>query len=257
MEMPQPQVLPIELQWAQAIVTLIVAGLVGLGGAIWTFARWYGRPSFVIGVPPTFTEQEHKGISKNDLGRRSVFNEFKHNPRCLARHIRRDKEALTESDLRGLYSDSRRCRTLELGPDDSVMLGVIVENRGHRAARDYLLAICILNPHIHIVDATTESLKLNTFYCNREDLVQNIKLRPYIANKGIVQAYDNYMDVGEQSGDMIYLKGELESGAYEMILLKIVRAESDTDRFVIRYHLDCSDGWISKQTYFQGFVIGQ
>lgn len=257
MEMVEPGVFPIGLQYAQAFVTIIVGGLIALVGTIWTIARWYGRPRFAVGVPPTFAEQEQKGISQQALGRRSITTEFKHDSRCLARRLWRERETLTGSYLNRLFSDTKRCRTLELSGRNSATLSVIVENKGRRAARDYIIAISVISPHIHIVDVATESLRFNTFYCNRDDLVENDDLKRYIADKRIVQAYDSYMDVGEQYGDTIFLIGELESGAYEMILTKIVRSDNDTDRFVVRYHLDCSDGWISKQTFFQGFTIGK
>ena len=73
----------------------------------------------------------------------------------------------------------------------------------------------------------------------------------HIAPKAIMDAYDNYMG---KYGDLLFFIGTLESGAYEMVLLKIM-VEPEVKRFVIGYSLDCSDGWVSRETFFQGFKI--
>jgi hypothetical protein len=139
-----------------------------------------------------------------------------------------------------------------LTPDNRGILAVVVENFGARAAREYILSIQILSPHVHVTDITTESLVLGAFYANREDMIESTNLR--FTDRKIIEAYDNYMELGEQYGDTIFLQGDLEGGMFELIILKIA-VEPFVDKFVIAYSLDCSDWWLSRQAFFQGFVV--
>jgi hypothetical protein len=241
------------MQWLESILNILTGAFVVLGGAIWTVTRWAGRPRFVVGMPPSTSERSIKEIADQDVGHRSIVNQFKHNPRCFAVHLR-DRESLKAEDEEKLYADKFRCRSLKLDGHGTVQLNVIVENSGKRAARDYLLGIQILRPDINIVDVFTESLQVGSLFPVRNHSVDNSRLEKQVADKRIVKAYDEYLEIGIQYGDMLFLEGSLEGGMYEMVLLKL-KCDRNVEKFVVGYTLDCSDGWISKRAYFQGFKI--
>lgn len=243
----QPQVLPDFIQWVEFGTTLLAVSVLVIIGSVLAYIKWSRRPSFIIGVPPFQAE----GIPRGEIGHTSIRDQFRHRKACFAVHLC-EKRKLTKRDQRKLFDNRFRRRTLHLSPENSCTIPVVVENRGRRAARDYILVIIFHEPCVHVVDVVRESLDLNAFYCNRIDLVENPELKTFNAPKEIVQAYDNYMG---KYGDLVFLTGVLEAGVYEMVLLKIV-VEPSVKRFIIGYSLDCSDGWTSKEVFFQGFVIG-
>lgn len=245
--------LPGWAQWLQFISGIVTGGIIVLVGALWTLLKWTRRPRFIIGVPPLFSEQIKKRIPSNKVGKRSIWNQFKHKNNCFAVAIH-DKEYLTDSDERRLFMDNLKCRVLELDENRCVNLPVIVENCGQRTAEDYVLGISFLSPKVHILDVSTESLDINAFYCTDKDAIENFTLKKVMANDRIVEAYDKYMNIGEQYGDIIFFTGALEGGMYEMILIKI-QCEIDVNKFIIGFSLGCSDGWLSNQSFFQGFKI--
>jgi hypothetical protein len=234
-------------EWTLVVTT----SLITIVGAIWTLMSYCRRPRFVVGVPPSDAEQKSKGIPLARIGRRSIVNQFRHRSDCLARMVR-DKQGISQQDFRQLFSDPLRTRLLNLTSGNKATLPVVVENSGSRAARDYKLGIQILNPYVHIADITTESLDVGTFYANRVDLIENDSLRS--VDRRIIKAYDNYMDIGEQYGDMIFLEGDLEGGMYELTILTLT-VEPFIERFIIVYSIDCSDFWLSRRAFFQGFII--
>ena len=109
---------------------------------------------------------------------------------------------------------------------------------------------------VHILDVKMESLSINTFYSLHPESVKNCRLKEKMVDKSIVKTYNNYLHplLEEQSGDMIFLVGVLEGGTYEMVLFEVF-IEEGVKKFQIRYFVDCSDSWISQQTFFQGFAV--
>jgi hypothetical protein len=257
-------------------LTVVIPGLIVLGVSGWGLFRWYQRHQFIVGVPPNKSEQQKFAGLARELGRKSITSEFLHNKECFAKkqewYNRWSKlQTLPKKLEDALYNPPRgrefnsRCRYITLSSDGegwfTASLPVIVENCGKRAARDYFLAIHLLRPEIHIIDIKTESLSVNTFYCDRRDLVKNDELKE-MACDDIRKEYNNYLhtNVGTEYGDMVYLTGQLEAKVYEMVILNVLIHKGELDslkerKFVIRYIIDCSDGWVSSQTFFQGFII--
>lgn len=227
------------------IVTLVVGILIiiGIGVALY---RWSGRPRFIVGVPPFQAEK----IPWEKIGHTSIRDQFRHRKGCFAVYLG-EKRKFSKRDEGKLFDKPLRCRILQPSPGNYCTLPIVAENCGRRAARDYILEIIFHESRVHVIDVTKESLDLSVFNCNRIDLVQNPRLKQCIAPKGIMDAYDNYMG---KYGDLLFFIGTLESGAYEMVLLKI-KVEPEVERFVIGYSLDCSDGWVSRETFFQGFKV--
>lgn len=232
-------------------ILVVTTSLIAIVGAVWTSMSYGRRPRFVVGVPPSDEERKSKGIQRKRIGRKSIVSQFRHRSDCMARTIK-DKQEISERDFRRLFSDPLRTRLLKLTSENKAVLPIVVENSGSRAARDYKLGIQILNPYVHVADITTESLDLGAFYANRPDLIENQDLRS--ADRRIIEAYDNYMDIGEQYGDMVFLEGDLEGEMYELTILTVV-IEPAVERFVIAYSIDCSDFWLSRKAFFQGFVV--
>ncbi len=168
----QPQVLPLYTQWIEFGFTLAVGSLVIIG-LVWAFHRRSGRPRFIIGVPPFPAEK----IPREKIGHSSITDQFRHKKDCFAVHLG-EKRKLSERDEKKLFDNRLRCRTLCLSPKNSCILPVVVENRGRRAARDYILEIVFHEPDVHIVDILRESLVLNAFYCNQIVQLRNPELKP-------------------------------------------------------------------------------
>lgn len=232
-------------------ILVVTTSLITIVGAVWTSMSYGRRPRFVVGVPPSDEEQKSKGIPHKRIGRKSIVSQFRHRSDCMARMIR-DKQEVSERDFRRLFSAPLRTRVLNLTSENKAVLPVVVENSGSRAARDYKLGVQILNPYVHVVDIASESLDLGAFYANRPDLVENQDLKS--VDRRIIEAYDNYMDIGEQYGDMVFLEGDLEGGMYELTILTVI-IEPAVERFAIAYSIDCADFWLSKKAFFQGFIV--
>lgn len=149
-----------------------------------------------------------------------------------------------------------RCRDVVLDSQRKGSLAIVVENSGQRIANDYVLGVQFLQPEVHILNVKTESLTINTLYSLHPEFIKQQPLKDKLADKRIVDAYNDYLHplLDEQCGDMVFLIGALEGGTYEMFLVEIV-IEENIDKFQIRYFVDCSDSWISQQTFFQGFVV--
>ncbi len=243
----QTQALPLFFQWAEWGATIAVSVLIIVGTYFLAYRRWSGRPRFIVGVPPFPTEKTHP----KKIGHTSSRDQFRHRKDCFAIRLR-EKQGFSKRDNKKLFDKPLRCRTIHLDLENHCTLPVVAENYGKRAARDYLLEIVSHEPRIHIIDVVRESLDISVFCCNRIDLVENPReLKKHIATKKIMDAYDDYMG---KYGDLLFLMGTLESGTYEMVSLKIM-VEPEVDRFVIGYSLDCSDGWVSRESFFQGFKI--
>jgi hypothetical protein len=250
--------LPVWVEW----FFVVFPGAVALVIAAWGFWKWNYRPKFIVGVPPPITEQKDKNILQKDLGRKTIISEFQHSDKCLAKRLTKNKPYLSEKDIRNLYLPSMgnrfnfRCRDVILDTKRKGSLAVIVENSGKRVANDYILGIQFLQPDVHILNVKVESLAINTFYSLHPELVQDQLLKNKMTDERIVNAYSNYLHplLDEQFGDMIFLMGALEGGTYEMVLIEL-SVEENIDRFQIRFFVDCSDSWISQQTFFQGFII--
>lgn len=234
------------VEWILIVTTSIIAV-----GAVWTSMSYSRRPRFIVGVPPSDQEQKSKGIPRNSIGRKSIVSQFRHKSDCTARTIR-DRQELSERDFQRLFSDHLRTRLLKLTSRNKAVLPLVVENSGSRAARDYKFGIQILSPYVHVTDIIAESLDVGALYASRSDLIENQDLRS--VDRKIVEAYDNYMDIGEQYGDMVFLEGDLEGEMYELVILTVI-IEPSVDRFVIAYSIDCSDFWLSRKAFFQGFVV--
>jgi hypothetical protein len=237
------------LEWTFAISSSFVA----IAGSIWASLSYLKRPRFIIGAPPDFQEQKAKKITPNKVGRQSLINQFKHNSVCMAVKVK-DKTEISENDYKRIFSNKFRTRDINMSPDGKVSLYIVTENIGGRAARDYRLAVEILSPKVHVKNILPESLEIGAFYSNRPDLVENKDLK--CVNKRIVKAYDNYMDIGDDYGDMLFLEGDLESGMYELIILDLF-IESRLDCFIIVFAIDCSDFWLSKAPFIQGFKVNR
>lgn len=242
---------PIVVQWLQVISQLVVI-LTALVALVWWIWRYRQRPQFIVGAPPTASEQARKNISSEQLGQRSIINEFRHNRAFFATKLK-DKEKLSDKDRDKLYKDTRRCRNLTISSSDNqTALWLVVQNVGGRAAREYLMSIEFRTQGVHVLNVLSESLKVDCLYLTRPELVTNEDLRP--VDSRVVAAYDDYMQVSEPFGDEIFLKGTLESGQYEMIYLEI-SLEPEVERFEVVFSLDCTDFWFKKEVVFQGFIV--
>jgi len=250
--------LPVWIEW----FFVVFPGAVALAVAIWGFWKWNYRPKFIVGVPPMASEQKEKNIPNKILGYKTIISEFHHNRQCFAKPFKRNEPKLSEKEMRELYLPSKRkkynyrCRDVVLDLERNGSLAIVVENSGKRIANDYVLGVQFLQPGVHILDVKMESLTVNTLYSLHPELIKNDQLKDKMVDKNIIEAYNNYLHplLDEQCGDMIFLVGALEGGTYEMVLLKIFM-ENNVDKFQIRYFVDCSDSWISQQTFFQGFIV--
>ena len=251
-------ILPTWVEW----FFVVFPGAVALAVAIWGFWKWNYRPQFIVGVPPMASEQKEKNIPSKTLGNKTIISEFRHKNECFAKHLKKNEPKLSEKDMHELYIPPKgnkynfRCRDVVLDSQRKGSLAIVVENSGKRIANDYVLGVQFLQPEVHILNVKTESLAINTLYSLHPEFIKHQPLIDKLTDKSIVNVYNDYLHplLDEQCGDMVFLVGALEGGTYEMILVEIV-IEENIDKFQIRYFVDCSDSWISQQTFFQGFVV--
>ena len=251
----------------------LVIILTAIGGAIWAALSYLRRPRFIVGMPPTSEEQKAKSIPFEMVGRRSTITQFRYNPACMASPMN-EKEALSKKDYSELLSNEKNFRARVLQPDAKgrVKLAVAVENTGGRAAREYILGIQILSSRVHVVDIMTESLDVHDIYATDPSFIENRKIKSKVHSE-IIKMYNDFMKIGDpekkffgddQYGDIIFLRGDLEAGMYEMVLFTLA-VEPGTEGFeliehgfkgfVVGYSIDCRDFWLTRQAFFQGFNI--
>jgi len=244
------------LEWSSNIEPIvdIIYFVIALIAGYWSLKSYLQRPQFIVGMPPNWEEQRLKGIPRIKIGRESVIHRFKHKNYCFAKKIRYEKERFSEKDYRSLCHDVFRSRLINIDKDGKCTISIIVENNGSRAARDYIMAIQIYNKKIHISDILTESLSIDSVYASKPELIENKDVLNVSTDRRIISAYKDYMGVGKLDGDIIVLHGDLESEMYELISIKLI-VEKGVNEFIIGYVLDCSDFWISKEAYMQGFII--
>lgn len=228
----------------------ILAAFVALLTIAFAAWRYDKRPNFLVGVPPNSAEQSRKNITLEQFGRWSIVNRFQHKPDVLATGLRNKRE-FSKADLEKLFGEKLRCRDLILTKEGRSSLSIIVENKGERAARDYLMAIQLHNPGVYIIDVVTESSRVDCLYVSNPQLVAKGSKVP---DRKIVKAYDDYRRSRELEGDAVFLVGMLESGATEMVCMEIA-VDPNIDQFIVGFALDCSDFWVKKNTFFQGFKV--
>ena len=130
-------------------------------------------------------------------------------------------------------------------------LWIVVENRGARAARGYLMSIQFQKPGVHLTNIFAESLHLDClFVYDPKFIEQNLE---HVDEK-IIRAYKDYSDSDKIESDSAYLVGTLESKASEMVYVEIV-IDPAVQEFIVTYCLDCSDFWIRNKIFYQGFKV--
>jgi hypothetical protein len=231
-------------------------------GAGWALAKWYGRPRFICGIPPSEDEQQEKRIPPELVGRPSLSHGYKHRARCFARRLcRPHKRELSPRDIRRA-SDPLRARALQAGRKGDILFPLLIANRGHRIALDYTVSIVIYpsrrcqtagtDSGVHIVDVLVESFKLN-LYVSDPTRVRRPEIRALISADPIRRDY-GYMTDG-LSVDGIYLSGTIvEAGSYELVHVD-AEVESSVDSFYLLFAVSCSDGWMRDAAYLQRCVV--
>lgn len=248
--------LPVEFQWAQAIITIIAGGILVLAGFVYGAYRWCYGPRFRVGVPPTISEQTTKRIPFRKMGKKSIISQFRHSGACMAKPYG-NKESLTKRNLNSLMNDRMRCRTLLKNPDNHVLLPVVIENYGRRTAKRYALGVSFMNPKVHVTAIDTEGANVGTLYAVKPELVCRVQNGAMAVPKAITDAYDNYMELDDDFGDIIYLDGALDGWMYEMILIDVL-LEENVKNFVVSFSINWEDGSNSparKKQFLQAFKL--
>jgi hypothetical protein len=62
---------------------VITVGFLALANTVWAFWRWFGRPRFIVGVPPFPAEE----IPDGKIGHRSIRDQFRHKKDYFAVHL--------------------------------------------------------------------------------------------------------------------------------------------------------------------------
>lgn len=250
--------IPIGIQWPDTIFSMLAGGILTIAGFVYALYRWGYGPKFRVGVPPSHQERQLKNMPLGKVGKLSITSQFRHKGIVFARQLK-EKEKLTPEDINTLFNDTNRCRTVFISPEMRVSLPIIVENYGRRAAQAYVLGISFLNPGVHIVDVTTEGAEIGTIYCNDPESLKKNGHSGKLVGSDIIAAYDNYMDLGSEYGDMIFLGGPLDGWMYEMSLIE-VSLDKDVERFIVGFTLNWTDGFTSpvrQKVFFQGFVVSE
>lgn len=233
-----------------AALTLLLSAV----AAVWALIAWFGRPRFIVGIPPSNEEQTRNPELRGRLGELSVVSGFRHRPDCFAR-VFRDVPWMTLDQRARYMNDRRRAREVRVGADGLVRIAAVFENYGRRMAKDFTASISFLpDPNdatVQITDVAAEDLDLTGIYSEHPDLLAE-HLRGRATAPQIVAAYDNYLPPHAPTwGDAIFLCGTLESRMYVLVSVT-VRPAAQTQSFLVLFGLDCSDGWLRAQTRMQG-----
>ncbi len=223
--------------------------------AVWAFRKWRHRPQLICGVPPTRAEQQDPEIAAR-LGRLSVANGFRHRVDCLAEPFR-DRVTLPIELREQYYANPLRRRRVQVAPDGTVSVNVLLANNGARMAREYSASIVFLpdgDEPIALLGADTESLSVTSLYASAPDRVDQ-SVKDAATESSIVDAYDDYLGhLCPSWGDALYLGGSLEAGMYELVHLRAA-VTPNTSRFLILFTVDCADGWLGASRHIQACVL--
>jgi hypothetical protein len=235
-----------------------IAAIVGAG---WASAKWWRRPRFICGIPPSIAERTHekKKIDRKRLGHDSVATAFEHEPHCFAeRFPDPNREELSESLERRLLTDRERTRSIAQDEQGRARVPILIANCGKRLA-EYSASITFYADYgkVHVTDVVTETAPVY-LYADRRDLVVD-RERVRCADQRIVASYDDYLmdDDMRRWGDVVVLTGgRLESSLFELVVVEVM-IEPDLESFFVVFSVDCTDGWIGAQTFIQGCKIAR
>lgn len=235
-------------------------GIAGAGfvAAGWAVAKWWRRPRFICGIPPSIDERTREDIPPERLGHYSVATAFQHEPHCFAERFRDPhRKQLSEGLERHLLADPERTRTIVADEQGQAQVPILIANSGKRVA-DYSATITFYadGGKVHVTDVVTETVPVS-LYVDRRDLVVDPE-RVHCADERIVKAYNEYlMDPDMRRwGDVVVLSnGHLEAGLFELVVVDV--EIDDLDEFFVVFSVDCTDGWIGAQNYIQGCVVAR
>jgi hypothetical protein len=233
------------------VASLSVA-LFGIVGATWAAAKWFRRPRFICGIPPTIEERKTKGIERDRLGQDSVATAFRHRPDCFAQPLRKPhRPGLSLQLERELLEDAKRCRSIRRNRAGLTSIPILFANRGKRIA-DYTATVTFYSAggKVHVADVVSETLPVYVY----TDRPQLAKRHLKLADERIVAAYDEYLMDESMTywGDVVaFTNGRLEASLFELVLIE-ADIDADVESFFVLFTLDCTDAWIGARTYIQG-----
>lgn len=228
------------------------AGIVAAG---WASAKWWRRPRFICGIPPSVDERKRADpeIDRKRLGEFSVATAFRHEPHCFAERLfEPDQEHLSKSLEQHLLTDRERTRFIATDERRRASVPVLIANCGKRVA-DYSASITFYadGGKVHVTDVVTETAPVY-LYADQPELVADVD-RVRCADKRIVEGYNDYlMDGMTRWGDVVVLSGgHLEASLFELAVVDVV-IEPDLESFFVVLSVDCADFWTGAQTFIQG-----
>src|SRR6185503_2936154 len=211
------------LNLAATLITIF-----GLVFVIQTLFKWRNSPRFSIGVLPVAKEQQEENIGR--LGRASLFDEFIFDKRVLAKKLDR------EDELPKLEFDNDSSRSVYRDHTQHVGLPIIIQNDGQSEAKSYSLIFSFTHPGIRIADIKTEGLAVDCLYTQDDSHIQNKELTAHMPAEELRGMYQRLNLVS----DYLALEGQLASGSFEAIFLKLY-VPKDCESFAIIFKIDCAD----------------
>ena len=220
----------------------LTASFITIAGIIFviqTLFKWRNSPRFSIGVLPVSKEQQEENIGS--LGKRSLFDEFIFDKRVLA------KKLDSEDEIPKLEFDNDSSRSVYRDNAQHVCLPIIIQNDGQSEAKSYSLILSFTHSGIRIADIKTEGMTVDCLYTQDDSYIKNKELTGHMPAEELRGMYQRLNLVS----DYLALEGQLASGSFEAIFLKLY-VPPECEGFAVLFKIDCADFF-----YCQRQVNGQ
>ncbi len=217
-------------------ITIIasIAAILGLYQFFLFLRKYFYRPIISIGILPV-DEIKRKKLSISDIGKRTGPDEIQFYQRMFAPQI--DDNEIDEV----INFSNNTTRKVIRKDTDEYDLPIIIYNHGKSTLKDYKLNVSFseilsgsfdTDTNLQLLDVETETASVDGLYVDK-NTYQGERNRTKIPSLAILGAYKTI----NLSAHFVTFRGELGSGMYEMIYIKLL-VPKNVNRFAMYYEID-------------------